>query len=210
MSAKTKPIGAVPAETAAERITRLRAEHEDVQRRIAEMREARGRGEVVDPLEITAMREEAEALADRISAAERAHALADAAETARREAEAVRARLSSVDATLTETERLCGEVHASAESLASAMDRLHQHARAVSATEPALGAKWINGVMGRAGMAVTGCWPTRLAIPSQRPIPARTPERRAAWPRQERETLALLLGPLPADPDAAPAPDAAA
>jgi hypothetical protein len=101
-------------------------------------------------------------------------------------------------------------VHEAAEGLAAAMDALHQHTVALGRTEPSLGAQWINGVVMRATMAVTGPWPMRLALPDMRPMPFRPPERRAAWPKQERDTLALLLGPLPADPDAIPAPDAAA
>jgi hypothetical protein len=210
MSTKTKPIDTTPAETAAERVTRLRAELEGVRGRIAEMRQARGRGEPVDPLTLTELREEAEALTDRVQAAEDARARGDAAEAARQEAEAARARLATVGDALAETERLCAAVHEAAEGLAAAMDALHQHTVALGRTEPSLGAQWINGVVMRATMAVTGPWPMRLALPDMRPMPFRPPERRAAWPKQERDTLALLLGPLPADPDAIPAPDAAA
>lgn len=207
---KAKPIDTTPAETAAERVTRLRGELESVKARIAEMRQARGRGEAVDPLTLTELREEAEALVDRIAAAEDARARGDAAEAARREAEEARARLTSVAALLDTTEAHCEAVRAAAESLAAAMAALHEHVAAVGRTEASLGARWISGVTERARTQIAAAWPAHLSLELARPIPFRDAAKRAAWPKQERDTLALLLGPLPADPDAAAAPDAAA
>lgn len=210
MTKKTSPTGADPAVTPAARVEQAAADLAAAEQALADLRTQRARGGEVDPVEMTRARDAVELHGDRLRLVREAATAAERAEAERAAAEAARARLATVEDMLATTEARVRAVHDAAERLGAVMAALHEHARDVHVTEPALGAKWINGVMARAALAVTGCWPARLPLPEVRPLPYRDAATRAAWPQEERETLRLLLGPLPADPDAAPAPDAAA
>ena len=195
MSKRIATTGAEPAETPADRVTRLAVELDDAERLLAEMRRKRAEGETVDPLTVQEARDAVGTLGDRLRLAREAAAAADRAAQDRAAADAARARIRSVDDMLAATEANAREVHEAAERLGAALDALHQHARDVSAVEPALGARWINGIVERAKVQIAGAWPSRLSLELARPIPFRDAAKRAAWPQEERDVLRLLLVP---------------
>lgn len=74
MSRKIATTGAEPAETPADRVTRLAVELDDAERLLAEMRRKRAEGETVDPLTIQEARDAVEMLGDRLRLAREAEA----------------------------------------------------------------------------------------------------------------------------------------
>ncbi len=183
----------------------LRGVLANIRGKISDLRAARAEGSAPTKASMTLreLRDDEEAIGDRLALAERRAAEQARADAVAEAMAAWEARRAHVAAIIDEAEKIDTEFVAAAEKLTAALERLVANARAIGAGEP-ISARFQEGRVVRALVRLAAGWPVRVPMPldALRPIPFEAAEARAAWPAMERVALAELL-PIPPAPSGA-------